>query len=91
MAKASGKSSKVKVLAHHSAVLKYTADGAKTMKALAKALRDEADVWDALAKQGAKLIEPVADGWVHYRVPGHYVDLDEDTGEEDSCLQCVTD
>jgi hypothetical protein len=61
------------VPAPHSDRLKWVGDGAATFEELAAMLRAEAGRFEDLAKRGAKLDEPVDEGWVHYTIPGHEV------------------
>lgn len=45
--------------------LKYIADGEETLEAVAKILRETADMVDGLRKQGWRLVEPVDGGYLH--------------------------
>ena len=80
-----------KVPAHHSDYLKYSAEGVKTIGELIDALKHQVSFFEDLAKQDARLTDPVDNGHVFFSIPGHDVEYDDEDEDEDlTCTKCYS-
>ena len=67
-----------KMPAEHTDCIKWVCDGAATIAEVAQHFQTAADQFKQLAQQDAMLLGPVDNGFVHYVVPGHDIDVEVD-------------